>query len=224
VLPLQLGLYTEQNESQAIEGLFVRPALTSLQLEANNVGVLPDQRRGAGNLWRRLNTARSLVDAAYKMSGNQPGIPDIAAIVGQALRKVDPALQPLLLAALEKLAAQRYRAWAADHSDSSVREGLLACADREEEIARRVESLEPNAAAIQKALLSDNPEILDLNRTLFEGQPLNAQFAMQSRGERAGSAAWGAFAAGASSQAAREVLSSCGPLEEANALYLETLL
>ncbi|HTF37273.1 MAG TPA: hypothetical protein VK651_03110, partial [Blastocatellia bacterium] len=155
------------------------------------------------------------------MTDSQTIIPNVAEILAGELRKIDSKLQPLLLAKLERLAAQRYRTWASDHSHQSAKEGLLACADREEEIARRVESLEPNASAIQAKLLSDHPELLYLNRTLFEGRPLKVQFAMQADGERAGAAAWTAYAAGASDPSARELLQSCSPLEQANADFLQ---
>ena len=158
------------------------------------------------------------------MNDNQTDIPNIAVILADVLRNVDPRLQPLLLAKLERLAAQRYRTWAGDHADQSVKEGLLACADREEEIARRVESLRPDASAIQDKLLSDNPELLDLNRTLFEGRPLKVQFAMQADGERAGAAAWRAYAAATSDPSVQELLDSCSALEQANAEFLQTLL
>lgn len=157
------------------------------------------------------------------MSDHSP-IPNIAEVLRLALRNVEPTLQPLLLAKLERLAAERYRGWASEYADPSIKEGLLACADREEEIARRVESLDPNASAIQDKLLADNPDLLDLNRTLFEGRPLKVQFAMQAQGEMAGAAAWKAYAAAASDPAARDLLGSCGPLEEANAAFLQTLL
>src|SRR6058998_506064 len=158
------------------------------------------------------------------MTDDQTTIPNVAEILAGVLRNIDPKLQPLLLAKLERLAAQRYRTWASDHSDPAAKEGLLACADREEEIARRVESLEPNASAIQDKLLSDNPELLDLNRTLFKGRALKVQFAMQADGERAGAAAWKAYAAGASDPSVQELLQSCSPLEQANADFLQTLL
>ena len=158
------------------------------------------------------------------MTADQTNIPNITEILAGVLRSIEPKLQPLLLAKLERLAAQRYRTWASDYPDQSVKEGLLACADREEEIARRVESLEPNASAIQARLLSDHPELLDLNRTLFEGRPLKVQFAMQADGERAGAAAWKAYAAAASDPSVRELLQSCSPLEQANADFLQTLL
>lgn len=151
-------------------------------------------------------------------------IPNVAEILRQALRHIDPTLQPFLLAKLERLAAERYRNWAREYPDGSAKEGLLACADREEEIARRVESLNPDASAIQDKLLSDNPDLLELNRTLFEGRPLEVQFAMQAQGEMAGAAAWKAYGAAASDPLAGELLQSCGPLEEANAAFLQTLL
>lgn len=158
------------------------------------------------------------------MTVNKGSIPNVAEILAGVLRNVDPTLQPMLLAKLERLAAGRYRIWASDHADQSVREGLLACADREEEIANRVESLEPNAAAIQDRLLSDHPELLELNRTLFEGRPLTVQFAMQAEGERAGAAAWRAYASAAPDLSVRELLESCSALEQANADFLQGLL
>ena len=158
------------------------------------------------------------------MTKDQTNIPNLEEILAGVLRKIEPNLQPFLLAKLERLAAQRYRTWASDHSDPAAKEGLLACADREKEIARRVESLVPEAAAIQDKLLSDYPELLDLNRTLFEGRPLKVQFAMQADGERAGAAAWRAYAADASDPSAQELLQSCSPLEQANADFLQTLL
>jgi hypothetical protein len=155
---------------------------------------------------------------------DENNIPNIAEILAGVLRGIEPSVQPLLLATLERLAAQRYRTWASDHTDQSVKEGLLGCADREEEIARRVESLERNAAAIQDKLLSDHPELLELNRTLFAGRPLKVQFAMQAEGERAGAAAWRAYSAAASDPSSRELLQSCSALEQANADFLQFLL
>ena len=154
----------------------------------------------------------------------KPNTPNVAEVLAMVLRNVDGTLQPLLLAALERLAAKRYRDWASRHPDPAVKDGLLACADREEEIARRVESLEPNARDIQTTLLADNAASLsEAVRTLFEGRPLEVQFAIQAQGELAGAAAWRAFAATASAPAVQELLQSCSLLEEANAAFLQTL-
>ncbi len=160
--------------------------------------------------------SNSINDKAY--------LPDIARILGEALQGIEPSLQPLLLAALERLAARRYRAWAGDHDNPEVEAGLLACADREEEIARRIESLFPDASAIQERLFAENPEMLNLNRTLFEGRPLRDQFTIQARGEQAGARAWTAIALATSDPSAKELIQSCSPLEEANAEFLHSLL
>ena len=95
---------------------------------------------------------------------------------------------------------------------------------REAEIAQRVESVFADAAAIQQRLLADNPSLEELNRTLFEGRPLEVQFAMQAQGERAGAAAWASFAAASGDERVKTMLESCSPLEEANAEFLETLI
>jgi len=158
------------------------------------------------------------------MTDTEDAIPNIPEILGQALRRIAHQHQPVLLARLERLAAQRYRNWADEYDDPLVKQGLLACADREEEIARRVESLDPNASALQDKLMTENPDLLDLNRTLFEGRALKVQFAMQAQGEMAGAAAWKAYAAGASDPLAGELLQSCSSLEEENAAFLQTLL
>lgn len=158
------------------------------------------------------------------MPDTEDAIPNIPEILGQVLRRIQPDLQPVLLARLERLAAERYRRWAGECDDASAEQGLLACADREDEIARRVESLDQDASAKQERLMSDNPDLLDLNRTLFEGRPLKVQFAMQAQGEMAGAAAWKAYAAAASDPLAAELLGSCSSLEEENAAFLQTLL
>jgi len=157
------------------------------------------------------------------VTNKQNEIPNIVEILRAALQRIDTSLQPLLLAKLERLAAQRYRTWAAE-SEESFREGLLACADREEEIARRVELLMNDAAAVQDRILSENPDLIELNRTLFAGRPLKVQFAMQADGERAGAAAWNAFAAVTQDPSSQELLRSCSALEQANADFLQTLL
>ncbi len=151
-------------------------------------------------------------------------IPDIPTVLGEVMQTIEPGDQPLLLAMLERLAAQRYRAWVDEHPDETVKRGLRECAEREEEIARRVESVFDDAAEVQQRLLAENPTLEELNRTLFAGRPLEVQFAMQAAGERAGAAAWAAFAAAADDERITAIMESCSPLEEANAEFLETLI
>jgi hypothetical protein len=148
-------------------------------------------------------------------------LPDVAAILAQLLQRVVPEHAPLLIAIAERLAAERYRAWAADATGAAQAAGFRACADREEEIARRIESLFPDAAAIQTDLRAKNPDLADINSSLFAGRPLAQQLAIQAQGERLGAATWRALARQAQSEHAREIFNACAGLEEANAELLE---
>lgn len=147
---------------------------------------------------------------------------NIGEVLAPILARVPRERQPLLIAAAERLAAQRYRGWATQVADAGRKAGLLACADREEEIARRVEGLYPSASAIQQEILAANPDLLDVDRTLFGGLPLDRQFALQADGERLGAATWRSFAKHAESPATRETLLACALLEEESATFLES--
>jgi hypothetical protein len=150
-------------------------------------------------------------------------LPDVAEILGPLLARVEPGRQPLMLAIAERMAAERYRAWAAEVTDPAARAQLLACAGREEEIAGRVEAVVPDAAAIERELRAAHPDLVDINRTVFAGRPLRDQFAIQAQGERLGAMTWRAFAA-AGSAAARDAFQICATLEEASADVLEALI
>ena len=150
-------------------------------------------------------------------------LPDVVAILAQLLQRVPRQDQPLLIAIAERMAALRYRTWAAEMTEPD-RAALLACAGREEEIARRVESLYPAADSTQQELRRRNPDLDDLNRSLFAGRPLRQQFTIQAQGERLGAATWRAFAEHAQDPTARATLQACAALEEENAAVLESLL
>ena len=158
------------------------------------------------------------------MSPPTDDLPDVARILGPLLQRAPAAQQPILLAAAERLAAQRYRVWAAATDDAEDKAGLLACAAREEAIASRAESLDANAADIQAELMASNPDLAEINETIFAGRPLRDQFTIQARGERAGAGAWAAFAEAASDPKTREAYLENVPLEEENAVFLESLL
>ena len=149
--------------------------------------------------------------------------PSIGAALAPVLARVPREEQPLLIAYAERLAAARYRAWAGQVGDAAQRAQLLACAEREEDIARRVEALFADAAARQRALLAQHPEVSEINRSLFEGRPLAQQFAVQAEGERLGAATWRSFARRETDEERRGVLLACAELEEASAVVLEAL-
>ncbi len=150
-------------------------------------------------------------------------LPSVAEALGGVLARVPRDQQPLLVAMAERLAADRYRSWADEPSYGAHRAPLLACALREEEIAGRIESLYPDAAAVQRDLLADNPDIEEINRDLFCGRPLDEQLAIQAQGERLGASTWRAFAREANGPS-RATFEACALLEEQSAVVLETIL
>jgi hypothetical protein len=150
-------------------------------------------------------------------------LPDVASVLAPVLERVPRERQPLLVAIAERMAAERYRGWAAEAGYEAHRSQLLACARREEEIADRIEALYPDAAALQREMLAANPDVEEINRGLFADRPLSEQWTLQARGERLGAATWRAFA-GESRGASREAFPACALLEEESAAVLETML
>ncbi len=158
------------------------------------------------------------------MLKQSPQIPSVAGILGPILAKVSVGDQPLLLALAERLGAERYREWAARETDAADKALLLGCADREDEIASRIESLRPEAKAVQRRLLEEHSELVELDRALFAGRPLREQYAIQAKGERLAAATWKAVAGASRHAAVRELFSACARLEEISAGVLETLI
>ncbi len=150
-------------------------------------------------------------------------LPDIGAILGPLLARIAPREQPLLLAIAERMAAERYRRWAAAVDDPAIRAGLLACGEREDDIARRVETVFADAALVQARLRAEHPDLATINDQIFAGRPLPQQFAIQAAGERLGAATWKAFARAQSDEVVRRAFLDCAPLEEASAAFLESL-
>jgi len=150
-------------------------------------------------------------------------LPNIAEVLGPLLQRVPVDQQPLLIAVAERLAADRYRGWADQAAPLEHRSGLLACAAREEEIARRVEALYPAASAVQREILERSPDLVEINRTLFAPYALEEQYLLQAQGERVGAATWRAFAQQDTRVEVRDVFLSCALLEEQNATFLESI-
>ncbi len=158
------------------------------------------------------------------LPGNAAELPNIGEVLIPGLQRVPREQQPLLIALAERLAAQPYRDWAKEVAMEPHRSALLACADREEEIAGRVESLYPEAAATQRAILAEHPDLEEINRTLFAGRPLVQQFTIQANGECLGAATWRAFAKPDQNAPRRSTFLACAELEEASARVLELIL
>ena len=151
-------------------------------------------------------------------------MPNVAELLAPLLARVSSDRQPLFLAIAERLAADRYRGWADNRAYAAHRDRLLACSAREEEIAKRVETLRADAAAVQKEILAANPDLLDINRQLFADMSVEDQMRTQAGGERAGAAVWRAFAAQTKNDTARSTFLACADLEEASAAVLDDIL
>jgi hypothetical protein len=151
-------------------------------------------------------------------------LPDVAAVLAGVLARVPRERQPLLVALAERAAAERYRDWADQIGDAERAAKLRACADREEEIASRVEALYPEAGALQDEVRRAVPDLSEITRSLFAGRPLAQQLAIQARGERLGAGTWRAYAGEAESEAVRATLLACADLEEASAQVLDAIL
>jgi hypothetical protein len=158
------------------------------------------------------------------MNDTSRALPNVAEVLAPLLARVPADRQPLLLAIAERLAAERYRGWAADPGYTADREALLRCAAREEEIAERIESLHKDATAVQREILTANPDLSEINRSVFAGLCVADQMRLQASGERTGAATWRAFAKRAQDAAVRSVFLECAGLEEASAAVLDEIV
>ena len=144
-------------------------------------------------------------------------------LLAPILGALAPAEQPAGIALAERIAAGRYRAWAEQAKHDAHRDALLACADREEEIASRVEAATPGAGEIQARIQADHPDVAEGYQALFAGLALEDQLALQAKAERVGADTWRALAASAE-PAVAEVYRACANLEEESASVLESLV
>lgn len=157
------------------------------------------------------------------MSAAEAQLPNVGALLTPLLGKLDGAARAVLLARLERAAAERYRAWALKapaHADA-----LLACARSEEEIAQHAERLFPLSAAQQADVAALLRDALALYDATFAPFALREQLALQASAERQGGSAWRAIgAAPGLDAAARETLAACAALEDASAARLDAIL
>ena len=147
----------------------------------------------------------------------------IAELVGPVLAALQPEEQPAAIALAERIAAGRYRAWAAETREPATQEKLRACAAREEDIASRVEAIVPDAESIQARVERAHPDLAVGYMALFGGRSLADQFALQASLERIGARTWRALAE-TSPPDVREVLLQCALLEERSAEVLDSLI
>ena len=127
------------------------------------------------------------------MHNTQPDdLPSIAGVLAPVVAGFPRQQQKLLIAWAERQAATRYRFWA-EQVGTQERAGFLRCAAREEDIAARIEALDPDAAAIRQQLLAELPDLEAQVLAVYADRALEAQWEIQRRGERAGKKNLGGF-------------------------------
>jgi hypothetical protein len=150
--------------------------------------------------------------------------PTLIEALGPIIAQYSREQLPVFAAAAERLAAERYRHWARLVAGDSARAALIDCAEREEEIARRVSALHEGSAALQEQIAADHPDLRERYWTIFEGLELAEQFAAQAAAERTGAETWRAFAAECADTAAEPEYLACATLEEQSAATLDRLI
>jgi hypothetical protein len=150
--------------------------------------------------------------------------PSVTDLLGDALERVAREWQPLLAVAVARLAGERYREWAATPEGGRYRSRLLACANRQDEIARAIEPLYADSEQIEQGILRQNSDLSEIDRAAFAGRALAEQFVIQARWARLNAAAWRSFAQHETDAARNRAFRACAELEELNALVLEVTI
>jgi len=152
---------------------------------------------------------------------NNSQLPSIGELLLPLLKRVSVEHKPLFIAIAERAAAERYRGWASKVGVANLKSPLLACANREDEIATLIESMYPDAQAIQHEILSKIPELTDTS--FFSQYSMTDQFVIQAQGERLGAETWRSFAKQTNDSQARAIFLKCAMLEEESAKFLESI-
>ncbi len=154
-------------------------------------------------------------------SSKRPGVLEV---LGPIVARFPRPEQPAFVALAERLAAKRYRGWAEQVKAPEARRALLDCADREEEIAARVEARIDGVEAIQGRIAAEHPDLAARYGDLFGDASLAEQLAIQAEAERVGAATWRAFAEDDPVSERAEEFRACARLEEESAEVLEGLV
>ena len=130
---------------------------------------------------------------------------------------------PMIIALLERLAADKYRGWCDETDDSVERAGLLACAAREDEIAEFIESLEADASARADELNARFPDLRERYDSIMAGRSRTEQLRIQAEGELSGADYMRQFSE-ASEGAVSARFASLASCEESNSRFLSVLI
>jgi hypothetical protein len=147
-------------------------------------------------------------------------IPNFGELLATHLEQVPAEGLPYMLSQLERTAAERYRGWA--DAVPGHRDGLLACAAREDEIADRVEALFPPTSEHRALVLSLIPAARDTYYAVFAEYSALEQMTIQANAERQGANAWQGLKEAYPAKAGQ--LDELSAIEIRSADYLDTIL
>lgn len=148
--------------------------------------------------------------------------PDFGALLAPVLSRVPDAARPRFLALLERTAADRYRAWAAELPHEA--EALNRCAQREDEISDRIEALFELDEVSLAELRSLLPAARALYYAAFDGLPINEQLRLQADAELQGANAWRSVARRLSDTSVIAELERCSAIEEESSRVVTEIL
>lgn len=149
-------------------------------------------------------------------------VPNFGELLSPFISAVPEQAVPNFLALLERGAAQRYRDWAEQLPEFS--EGLLKCADSEDEIANIVERIFPIADELANEIKTPLPDARDAYYKVFEPFTVAEQLAIQADAELQGAEAWRAMLSDELTADVREGLQTCMVLEQASSAYLYSII
>jgi hypothetical protein len=149
-------------------------------------------------------------------------IPNFGELLAPYIGQVPAQAVPNFLALLERGAASRYREWSDMMPEQ--REGLLACAGREDQIADHADALFPLDPALKDEVDAPLPAARDTYYAVFTGLAVEDQLRIQANAERQGAAAWRAMVSKDNPEAMNATLEAMSALEETSADFLDELL
>ena len=149
-------------------------------------------------------------------------IPNFPALLMEPLLAVPEPSRVGFIARLERSAADRYREWAKESDE--LAEGLIACADREDEIANRAEKLMPVRPEDEEIVQDALGRARKLYASAFDGHSLRDRIILQAHAERQGSLAWIGFASQTDDEGTKKEFQTLAGLEVASADYIDGAL
>lgn len=149
-------------------------------------------------------------------------IPNFPMLLMQPLISVPEGSRVGFLSQLERTAAKRYREWAEEDPDR--RDWLIACADREDQIADRAARLVPVKPGDEAIVAEALAKASALYAGAFEGHCLRDRIILQAHAERQGSLAWVGFASQTDDEAVKAEFLVLAGLELASADQIDSEL